>query len=125
MKGFLVAAFLLIGTSAHAQQAVPDMPFDGDINFLKPPPDISLRPRVECRARPGIAARPTPNNLLVGDLLNWRMQVAMQKLRETRESVAQVAFAVGYESEAAFSRAFHREVGQPPSAWRRRRTEDA
>jgi len=57
-------------------------------------------------------------------LLNWRMQVAMQKLRETRESVAQVAFAVGYESEAAFSRAFHREVGQPPAAWRRQRAED-
>jgi AraC-like DNA-binding protein len=56
-------------------------------------------------------------------LLNWRMQVAMQKLRETRENVAQVAFAVGYESEAAFSRAFHREVGQPPAAWRRRTAE--
>jgi transcriptional regulator GlxA family with amidase domain len=52
-------------------------------------------------------------------LLNWRMQVAMQRLRETRQPVAQIAFGVGYESEAAFTRAFRRELGQPPAAWRR------
>jgi len=52
-------------------------------------------------------------------LLNWRMLLARQKLQDTRQSVAQIAFAVGYESEAAFSRAFHREVGQPPATWRR------
>jgi hypothetical protein len=40
MKRWLVAAFLLMGTSAFAQQAVPEIPFDGDINFLKPPADI-------------------------------------------------------------------------------------
>jgi hypothetical protein len=40
MKGWLVAAFLLMGTSAFAQQAVPEIPFDGDVNFLKPPADI-------------------------------------------------------------------------------------
>lgn len=53
-------------------------------------------------------------------LTDWRMQVAMQKLRETRQTIAQIAFAVGYESEAAFTRAFRREAGQPPAAWRRR-----
>jgi AraC-like DNA-binding protein len=53
-------------------------------------------------------------------LLNWRMQVASQKLRETRETIAQIAFAVGYESEAAFTRAFRREFGAPPAAWRKR-----
>ncbi len=52
-------------------------------------------------------------------LLNWRMQVAMQKLRETRQSIAEIAFSVGYESESAFTRAFRREQGQPPAAWRR------
>jgi transcriptional regulator GlxA family with amidase domain len=51
-------------------------------------------------------------------LLNWRMQVAKQKLRQTRLLVAQVAFEVGYESEAAFTRAFRRETGLPPAAWR-------
>jgi AraC-like DNA-binding protein len=52
-------------------------------------------------------------------LLNWRMQVATQKLRETRQTIAQIAFEVGYESEAAFTRAFRREFGLPPAAWRR------
>jgi AraC-like DNA-binding protein len=52
-------------------------------------------------------------------LLNWRMQVAMQKLRETRQTIAQIAFEVGYESEAAFTRAFRREFDRPPAAWRK------
>jgi AraC-like DNA-binding protein len=51
-------------------------------------------------------------------LTTWRMQVAMQKLRETRLMVAQIAFEVGYESEASFTRAFRRETGLPPATWR-------
>ena len=39
-------------------------------------------------------------------LASWRMQVATQKLRTTNASLAQVAEIVGYDSEAAFSRAF-------------------
>ena len=50
---------------------------------------------------------------------NWRMQVAMQKLRDTSASLAQVADMVGYESEAAFSRAFKKAVGTAPATWRR------
>lgn len=50
----------------------------------------------------------------------WRMQLAAQQLREGRQSVAQIAAAVGYESEAAFTRAFKREHGVAPAAWRRR-----
>lgn len=53
-------------------------------------------------------------------LTRWRLQLAAQKLRAGQASVAQVAEDVGYESEAAFSRAFKREIGTPPSAWRRR-----
>jgi AraC-like DNA-binding protein len=53
-------------------------------------------------------------------LTAWRMQVAAQSLRETRRSVAQVAEAVGYESEAAFARAFKREMGVSPGEYRRR-----
>jgi len=49
----------------------------------------------------------------------WRMQVAAQQLREGRGSVAQIAFQVGYESEAAFSRAFKRQFGTSPGSWRR------
>lgn len=50
---------------------------------------------------------------------SWRMQVAMEKLRNTGASLAQVADVVGYESEAAFSRAFKKAVGMPPAVWRR------
>ncbi|HWG28974.1 MAG TPA: helix-turn-helix transcriptional regulator, partial [Steroidobacteraceae bacterium] len=49
----------------------------------------------------------------------WRMQVAAQHLREGRGSMAQIASAVGYESEEAFSRAFKRQFGQSPGIWRR------
>jgi AraC-like DNA-binding protein len=52
-------------------------------------------------------------------LAQWRMQVAAGLLRSTRASVASIALDVGYESEAAFSRAFKRLVGAPPAAWRR------
>jgi AraC family transcriptional regulator, alkane utilization regulator len=50
---------------------------------------------------------------------SWRMQVATQKLRNTSASLAQVADMVGYESEAAFSRAFKKAVGVAPATWRR------
>ena len=53
-------------------------------------------------------------------LANWRMQVGAALLRETAGTVAAVAQQVGYESEAAFARAFKRLVGQPPAVWRRK-----
>ena len=52
-------------------------------------------------------------------LANWRMQIATQKLRDTSASIAQVADAVGYDSEAAFSRAFKKAFGVAPATWRR------
>jgi AraC-like DNA-binding protein len=54
-------------------------------------------------------------------LANWRMQLAANELLSGTESVANVAHRVGYESEAAFSRAFKKLVGVPPSQWRMRR----
>ncbi len=53
-------------------------------------------------------------------LTNWRMQLAATHLRSGTDSIAIVAERVGYESEAAFSRAFKRALGEPPSAWRKR-----
>jgi AraC-like DNA-binding protein len=58
-------------------------------------------------------------------LTQWRMQAASRLLCETRASVASVALDVGYESEAAFARAFKRAVGLPPATWRRRQAEAA
>jgi AraC-like DNA-binding protein len=52
-------------------------------------------------------------------LAHWRMQLASRLLLEGRSTVATVAVDVGYESEAAFARAFKRLVGMPPAAWRR------
>lgn len=51
-------------------------------------------------------------------LTQWRMQVAAGRLRETEAKVAAVAAEVGYESEAAFSRAFKKATGVAPGRWR-------
>jgi AraC-like DNA-binding protein len=51
-------------------------------------------------------------------LAAWRIQVAAELLQTTRLGVAAVAFRVGYESEAAFNRAFKRAMGKPPAQWR-------
>ncbi len=55
-------------------------------------------------------------------LTNWRMQLAANQLRSGMDSVATIADRVGYESEAAFSRAFKKAVGAPPSQWRKDRS---
>ena len=52
-------------------------------------------------------------------LTHWRMQLGANRLREGCATVAAIAQEIGYDTEAAFSRAFKRIVGQPPAAWRR------
>jgi AraC-like DNA-binding protein len=52
-------------------------------------------------------------------LTRWRLALAARTLRSGADSVARVAESSGYESEAAFNRAFKREFGVPPAAWRR------
>jgi len=54
-------------------------------------------------------------------LARWRMLLASNLLRRSNVSLAQVAEEVGYLTDAAFSRAFRREFGVPPAAWRRSR----
>jgi len=54
-------------------------------------------------------------------LANWRIQLGARLLRESSRMVAQIALEVGYDSEAAFARAFKRLVGMPPAAWRKAR----
>jgi AraC-like DNA-binding protein len=53
-------------------------------------------------------------------LARWRLQLA-SRLLERGVSIAQAAAEVGYESEAAFNRAFKKQVGVPPGSWRRSR----
>jgi len=51
-------------------------------------------------------------------LSNWRMQIAAGLLTGGSQPMARIADEVGYLSEAAFSRAFKRFTGMPPSQWR-------
>lgn len=52
-------------------------------------------------------------------LVHWRLQLAAQQLRCSSQALAAIAEQVGYDSEAAFNRAFKREFGMPPATWRR------
>jgi AraC-like DNA-binding protein len=72
-------------------------------------------------SRSAFAARFTE---LVGEpvmqyVTRWRMQVAVDWLQHDGTAVAELATRLGYESEAAFSRAFKRTVGISPGAARR------
>ena len=64
--------------------------------------------------------------LLLGEppmqyLKRWRLALGARALKEGSAPVVHVAQQVGYESEAAFNRAFKREFGMPPATWRRHR----
>ena len=71
-------------------------------------------------SRSAFAARFTE---LVGEpamhyVARWRMHVAVTWLREDRAGLGELASRLGYQSEAAFSRAFKRHYGQAPTTWR-------
>jgi AraC-like DNA-binding protein len=77
--------------------------------------------REACLSRSAFAERFTSAVGLppVSYLTRWRMLLAGQRLRESSDTLAQVAATVGYESEFSFSRAFARETGITPGAWRK------
>lgn len=52
-------------------------------------------------------------------LTQWRMLLASNLLSRSNASLASIALEVGYQTDSAFSRAFRREFGAPPAAWRR------
>ncbi|HET9329118.1 MAG TPA: AraC family transcriptional regulator [Steroidobacteraceae bacterium] len=54
-------------------------------------------------------------------LTQWRMLLASNLLCRSNASLASIAHEVGYQTDTAFSRAFRREFGTPPAAWRRSR----
>ena len=53
-------------------------------------------------------------------LTRWRLQLAARLLADGTSKVSTVALEVGYDSEAAFSRAFKKATGVPPATWRHR-----
>ena len=54
-------------------------------------------------------------------LAAWRLQLGARLLQTTGTKINQIAAEVGYESQAAFNRAFKREFGLPPDKFRRAR----
>ena len=54
-------------------------------------------------------------------LTRWRLQLAAEQLTSSSTKISAIAEQVGYESAAAFSRAFKRETGMSPDAWRKSR----
>ena len=54
-------------------------------------------------------------------LAQWRLKLGAEILQSTESSIAEVAAAVGYGSEASFNRAFKREYHCPPAQFRRKR----
>jgi AraC-like DNA-binding protein len=52
-------------------------------------------------------------------LMRWRLQLASRLLETTRRPIQQIAAETGYDSEAAFNRAFKREFGAPPARHRK------
>ena len=55
-------------------------------------------------------------------LTQWRMLLAANLLCSTSAPLAHIAENVGYQTDTAFIRAFRREFGSPPAAWRRQQT---
>ncbi|MBU2285896.1 MAG: AraC family transcriptional regulator, partial [Gammaproteobacteria bacterium] len=55
-------------------------------------------------------------------LTQWRMLLAANLLRRSNAPLTRIACDVGYQTDTAFSRAFRREFGAPPAAWRRRQS---
>jgi transcriptional regulator GlxA family with amidase domain len=49
-----------------------------------------------------------------------RLLAAAELLSDTRLSIGQIADEVGFESQSAFARAFHRLTGKSPREWRNR-----
>jgi AraC family transcriptional regulator, alkane utilization regulator len=58
-------------------------------------------------------------------LTSWRLALAAQALRTSNETIARISERCGYESEAAFNRAFKREFAKPPAAWRKQHANEA
>jgi AraC-like DNA-binding protein len=53
-------------------------------------------------------------------LTDWRLQLAAESLLTTDGAIRAIAKQAGYESAGAFSAAFKRKFGKPPTAWRRK-----
>jgi AraC-like DNA-binding protein len=77
--------------------------------------EVAISPsRFAARFRESLGTSP------MGYLTRWRMNIACRRLRSTLDPVERIAVEVGYESPAAFNRAFRKHLGLPPATWRKR-----
>ena len=82
--------------------------------------NVALLAKEVGMSRSGFSARFTHlvGNSAMSYLTRWRMQLARAQLQETTDPLAVLADRLGYQSEAAFCRAFKREFGVPPGSMR-------
>jgi AraC-like DNA-binding protein len=85
------------------------------------PWSVASLARATAMSRSAFAARFTTlvGEPVMGYVTRWRMHLAIDWLQHDDVPVAELAGRLGYESEAAFSRAFKRTVGMSPGAVRR------
>lgn len=100
----------IVGATLKAMHARPDYPWT-----------LEELARAASSSRSVLAER---FQQLVGSspmqyLTQWRMVLAANLLRGSNAPLASIAEDVGYQTDTAFSRAFRREYGAPPAAWRR------
>src|SRR5262249_59228572 len=74
----------------------------------------------EAKSSPDLGGQPP-----IQYLTQWRMQVAANLLLQSGAKVATIGAEVGYDSEAAFSRAFKKATGLAPGTWRETRRSPA
>jgi AraC family transcriptional regulator, alkane utilization regulator len=99
----------IVGCALRLMHTSPDRPWT-----------VEELARAAAVSRSALAQRFTT---LIGEppmqyLQGWRMQLAKHLLGQTNLSLMEIARRTGYESQAAFSRAFKRSIGQPPATWR-------
>src|SRR5262245_39864907 len=123
---FAAAADSQIGEAiGHNHRARPDLPTGQSIVHIVPcPQDPWTVERLAALCGMSRSAFANRFTKLVGEpplryLSRWRMHKAIEMLGENRMTTAEVASLTGYESEAAFSKAFKKWNGQGPGAYRR------
>jgi len=77
--------------------------------------------RIAGMSRTAFASRfsSTMTTTPMGYIAHWRMQIARQRLSSSNDPIIAIAEAVGYHSEAAFSRVFKKHHLKAPGAYRR------
>ena len=113
----------LAATPAGWFMALSDRRIGAAISAIHAGPRATGRSK-NWRASPGCPEPSSRSACLVGAttihyLTRWRMLIAADRLRDGHETIASIAFSLGYESESAFCTAFKRTMCCSPTQYRR------